>query len=377
MKKTFTLGSFILALLLAVAISGSAQNIYWGAGQGFENVNGGHINSTSSLIPAGPAADTADWGTIWILYQAYRTASSPAVCAAYGAGHIRFPKLAVGVEPWASTPDLGFGVNTISFVNASTTAGKVFTLQYTTGQYNDTAAYAVQAATWTTFAKFKISASCKDTTITLNQLSARRIRFFSDTSTLAYQTDFDSVLITSVNTITPVTFGGINAIASNGSIKVNWSIQTATNTQEYIVERSGDGKSFESIGTLGANGAANYNWIDNAPLGGTNFYKVEAIGVSGEIQYSTVVSASLNNDLTPQVVVAPNPVRTGQFNLELENFAKGNYTLSIYSTSGQQILSSVISHPGGTSSQPITLPAVAKGLYNVHIGNFNKTIVVE
>jgi hypothetical protein len=175
----------------------------------------------------------------------------------------------------------------------------------------------------------------------------------------------------------PVTFGGISAIASNGVVKVNWSILTEIDTKEYIVERSGDGVNFSSIGSLGANGVSNYNWLDNAPLSGNNFYRVKSVDNTGSINYSTTVEVNPGSNGSAQVIIAPNPVTNRQFNLQLNSLAQGDYALTIYSTSGQQVLSSVVSHPGGSSSRTITLPAIAKGLYNVHIGTFNKTIVVE
>jgi len=390
MKKFFTLTVFTLLFCLVVSTKLKAQavnQLYWA--EGFDSSTS-TISSSAPLVAGTTSTAVGYWAAlpsgVWYVYGTYHTTGTSCGTVTepsgsgitIGTGHLRMSK---NIDPtagnpsdsaWFVTPAVSYGIQEFHFVrNEASRSYKI----YWTADTGAVTSNGVPTVWNLAVAIPSTTTTCVDTAIIIAQKTATRIKVLSGKADLNY--DVDSIWETSVLTIVPVTFGGINAIASNGVIKVNWNIQTATNTKEYIVERSGDGKDFESIGTLGANGAANYNWIDNAPLSGTNFYKIEAVGIAGDIQYSTVVDASLGNDLPQQVVVAPNPVTNGQFNLELENFAKGDYTLGIYSTSGQQILSSVISHPGGTSSQPITLPAVAKGLYNVHIGSFNKTIVVE
>jgi len=382
MKKTFTLGSLILTLLLAVTISVNAQNIYWGGSEGFNNRSKTVVTTSSFVAPGGANfngvfLDTLGSGT-WMLYNAYSASPTAACSPTPGGFDIRFPKQIATM--WASTPDLAFGINTVQFYNGSNSTGKVFTLQYTTGQYADNDTTSANGATWIQFAKFKVAACPGDTTVTLNNASARRVRWYID-STAAYQTDLDSVTITSTSTIVPVNFSGISANYNSGVVKISWNNATEINTSNYQIERSVDGKNFASIGTTKAINVRSYTWYDNSPVSGNNFYRIKAIDANGAFTYSSIIRVSSTNTLQG-IVIAPNPVRGKNLSLQLNNLAKGNYTLNIFNSASQRVFSSTVSHAGGNSVQTLSLPAsVTKGLYNVHVTNgtvsFNKTIIVE
>jgi hypothetical protein len=382
MKKYFTRYGFFLFAVLLGSTSLKAQFTYWGQGEGFENVNLGNINSSSTLAPNPAAPDTADQGEIWTLFECYRTSSTPGPCAGFGAGHIRFLKELDGTEPWIATPDLGFGVNQISVGSNTTTTGKVFTLQYTTAQLDDQDFAGVTAANWLTFAKFKVAA-CGDTTITLNMPTARRIRFLDDTSIVGvgYQVDLDSVLITSTSGTVAVKFSGISANLNNNIVRVSWSDATEINTSSFEVQRSTDGVNFTTIGSLKATNASSYAMFDNSPSAGTNFYRIRSIGNNGSLIYSTIVR--INAAYKEQgIAIAPNPVVGKNFNLQLNNLAKGNYAIEVFNNGSQKIFSGSVSHPGGNTVQQIALPAtLTRGLYNVHVTDgvtsFTKSIIVE
>ncbi len=207
---------------------------------------------------------------------------------------------------------------------------------------------------------------------------------YSDAAVNIYQIQVVGATVsTTPSDFLPVTFGGISATATNGVVKVGWSILTSTNTKEYVVERSSNGKDFSAIGTLNANGASNYSWIDAAPLAGTGFYKVEAVDLSGSIDYSTIVSANSAGSSVASITVAPNPVTNGQFTLGLNNLSAGTYNLSVYSNAGQEVYSTSVANTGGNFSKTIVLPAAAsaKGIYSVRVSNgatsLTKNIVVE
>jgi hypothetical protein len=45
---------------------------------------------------------------------------------------------------------------------------------------------------------------------------------------------------------------------------------------------------------------------DPTPLGGSNYYRIKTIDLSGDITYSRVVSVDI--DGRPDIIIAPNPV---------------------------------------------------------------------
>jgi hypothetical protein len=83
-----------------------------------------------------------------------------------------------------------------------------------------------------------------------------------------------------------------------------------------------------------------------------------------------------------ELVVAPNPVKGKVINLQLSNYERGVYAVSVYNGSGTKVYSSSFNHTGGSASQSLQLPAGTKpGVYTLQLLNggkvVSKSIVVE
>ena len=77
-------------------------------------------------------------------------------------------------------------------------------------------------------------------------------------------------------------------------------------------------------------------------------------------------------------VVAPNPVKDKNMNIQLTNLDKGIYTIDIIGLSGQKIKSIQVNHDGGSSSFSIQLPsATQQGMYKIAIQNNVLTLVKQ
>ena len=381
MKKFFTLLTAI-GLIFLFQNHLFAQDIYWH--EGFNNsATGSDLNSSSSsanMTTPIPTWDMADSGQ-WCLYGVYRTTGS--ACANYGPGHLRHFKYSSGtyegITTFAVSPVVNYGIATIHFTPVATgTSGKHFVLEWTP----DTSALTTN---WTIFqdSSKTIMSSCLDTSITINQVSAKRIRFrIATNSTAGYQIEYDSVYFLSMNPIpVPVSFSAINANYNNGVVKVSWSNELESSLSAYAIERSTDGSTFSTLGTINAIGAKNYSWIDNAPVSGEDYYRIRAIGNNGTITYSSIVK--VNTLAGPQgIAVVPNPVTTGILNLQLNNLAAGSYEVHLINSAGQVVLNTKILSVGGSSVQSIGLSSsIAKGIYTVLVTNgsskFTAEVVVE
>lgn len=193
-------------------------------------------------------------------------------------------------------------------------------------------------------------------------------------------TAFSSFIVANAAAL-PVKFSGVNAQAINNTVKLNWKIATEINTAYYQVERSADGKLFESIGSVVANNAGSYNWIDNAPAKTTAYYRIKAVDKDGSFMYSTIVVVNLNSKAV-ELTVAPNPVRDRNVKVQMANFEKGNYTLRVIANNGQVVYQSVMVNDGGIVAKTLQLPAgIATGIYRLQVSNgstqVTKNLIVE
>jgi len=119
----------------------------------------------------------------------------------------------------------------------------------------------------------------------------------------------NSSLITIIQGL-PVTISAFNATAVGTNVLTNWHTENELNTSYFIIQHGTDGTSFKDIGTIKAigNGANSYQFMDNKPADGINYYRLESIDKDGAISFSKVISVSLTtNDL--QLTIYPNPSR--------------------------------------------------------------------
>lgn len=90
---------------------------------------------------------------------------------------------------------------------------------------------------------------------------------------------------------------------------ITWQTGSETNTREFVVERSIDGRFFSTIAIVAAIGSnSTYGLEDNNPAKGINYYRLKIIDKDGSFEYSDVKKISLSQILA---YLAPNPVAIG------------------------------------------------------------------
>ncbi len=185
-------------------------------------------------------------------------------------------------------------------------------------------------------------------------------------------------------TTLPLAINNIKAFEKGNAIAVEWSNSSETNVERYEVERSADGRNFTKAATVSAkanNGSAvNYQWIDNNPLGSTNYYRIKVLA-AGDNKYSSIVKVNLQKGTT-YISLYPNPVKGESVQLQLSNLAKGQYTIKMYNSAGQQVYQRSLQHNGGSASETISLGnALPSGSYVLRLTgtdiDLNQRIIIE
>ena len=368
MKKIILRSLLIVSAFLAA--EAKAQDIYWR--EGFDGTN--TISGTNPLTSGGPnnyyaQADQSQGD--WYFHNTYRTTGTP--CPTYGSQHLRMLQNTTDT-PYFVLPIVDFGVNEVHFTRSanSGTAG-ARTRRVSVFVRADTIAnLSPYAATgWVRIGFAPASDNfCVDTFITIPPPYNTTTRRVAIGSSQAANTDIDSIYLVSAMPITtPVKFNGISASFLNGNVKVLWSNETEVNTLRYEIERSADGRNFTQVGSVNATNIRSYSFMDNSPLTGTNFYRIKGVDRDGKLTLSSVVRVNTAKGIQ-QVVVSPNPVENHVLNLQLANFAPGNYTLSLYNAGGQVVFSKTMRNEGSSSSESVLLPSiVSPGVYTLQLSN--------
>ena len=101
--------------------------------------------------------------------------------------------------------------------------------------------------------------------------------------------------------------------ATGNRVQLNWQTAQETGTDYFEVERSLDGKSFNtSIRRMTAAGNSttplDYQTYDNAPAQGVNYYRLKMVDVSGKYAYSEVRTVNFDGAVR-SYTLTPNPAK--------------------------------------------------------------------
>ncbi|MFP5041367.1 T9SS type A sorting domain-containing protein [Parasediminibacterium sp. JCM 36343] len=178
----------------------------------------------------------------------------------------------------------------------------------------------------------------------------------------------------------PLKLISFSAKQSNNVVTLQWQTANEVNTQSFTIERSSDGKTFTTIGTVPANGSGNstYSFTDITPLQGMeNFYRLKMIDKDGSFTYSKIVEVqlSINNY---QLSITPNPAK-GNAVLHFKQTVS-LASIAVYNSVGQRVLAKEID---GSTYSSYTLPIhqLSAGTYTVTVhtkeADYNSKLVVE
>lgn len=140
----------------------------------------------------------------------------------------------------------------------------------------------------------------------------------------------------------PVELLSFDASTEKAGVRLRWTTATELNNDFFSLERSLDNQYFTVLAT--EKGAGNsdqlrsYQFLDNLPFFGTNYYRLRQTDFDGQFRYSAVVEVNWG-DLDELVWVYPNPV--GQELRLVLPAATEPYRavpLQLYSLTGQVLL---------------------------------------
>jgi hypothetical protein len=145
----------------------------------------------------------------------------------------------------------------------------------------------------------------------------------------------------------PVELISFEAKQQELSVIVEWATAAELNNDYFLIERSSDANTFEEIGRVSGNGNSSftnyYEFEDNYPLEGVNYYRLKQVDYDFNFEYSKIIAVTYNEALTfgekKDFTVFPNPYNFGDLNLILHHF-NSNEPLSISFTNvfGEQAI---------------------------------------
>lgn len=166
----------------------------------------------------------------------------------------------------------------------------------------------------------------------------------------------------SIIPLLPIELTDFNLENINNKVKLSWLSATEINQDKFEIERSADGINFQTIGSLnsksiGGNSSESiaYDFIDESPLNGYNYYRLKAIDFDGVYQYSDLKVIQIKK-AQKNLMVYPNPAHE---QLTIDNI-NSNSTLELINIQGQILWQTHISE---SQSYQLSLTNFPSGFY--------------
>lgn len=163
-------------------------------------------------------------------------------------------------------------------------------------------------------------------------------------------------------TIVPIKLSSFTAQNNNTTNLLLWTTENETNNKHFEIQRSTDGINFKQIGIVNAVGnstvATNYNFTDNAPTNGINYYRLKQVDVDGTFTFSYIVK--VKNTKLGSITIYPNPAS----NVLYVDGVKNNTAYSITNLLGQIVVSGLYDN-----SKPIAINKLQSATYFLKLNN--------
>jgi hypothetical protein len=166
----------------------------------------------------------------------------------------------------------------------------------------------------------------------------------------------------------PINLLSFEAVKQTKKVLLQWITDNESNADKYIVERSADGITYVSIGTVLAYNSAtrnNYNFTDLQPLPGLNLYRLRMTDKDGSFKNSPIRKVNFDN-AGDDIAVYPNPVVQGK--LFIASSSNCNAAI-LFDAAGKTIKTYTLSGRNNT----LDMSGIAKGTYQLKIFTENST----
>jgi len=179
--------------------------------------------------------------------------------------------------------------------------------------------------------------------------------------------------------ILPIELSKFEAKCYNGRVNLWWSTESETNNEAFIVERSTNAVDFIEIARIGGSmnsiETINYQYTDDDPGNGDNYYRLVQIDSNGTRNHSEIIVAKCqsNKHDEMQVEAFPNPFDE-ELTVSLYNFDGQNTTIEIIDMLGKTVKSIPVQNPSNYHEIRIDLNGIPKAAYNIRVSTSEKII---
>ncbi len=175
----------------------------------------------------------------------------------------------------------------------------------------------------------------------------------------------------------PVHILYIKGKAFNRNAVIEWSTSGEIDNDYFDIERSVNGIEFSKIGRVKGSGNTSmqrtYQYTDEGPLTGTNYYRVKQVDANLDFKYSGIVSVQISDPLIG-VSLSPNPA-TNLLHLKINSLDAEEFDMNVIDQHGKVYKSNSLKCNKGENNFTIAIEDLPKGLYYIKLSGKNNQSV--
>jgi len=179
------------------------------------------------------------------------------------------------------------------------------------------------------------------------------------------------------NVALPVKLHHIQAsIFDDASSMIRWSVEDEKNIQFYEIQRSSDGIHFTDVKSIAATHegySGSYQYIDHFTSNEIVYYRIEIVEADGSKSFSKSVHVETKNDA---LTISTYTIPLGYFTVYPNTNATG-FMLSIFDTTGKNILDNATSIQDNRSALRIEIQNLKPGIYFIKALTSNGETIVK
>ena len=162
----------------------------------------------------------------------------------------------------------------------------------------------------------------------------------------------------------PISISSFFAKRSTNKVSLSWTTVYEQNAKEFEIQRSSDGKTFETIGVLNATNKATgstYSYTDMSNSKTTLQYRLKLVDLDGSYKYSEIRSVKGLGMLT-ELNIFPNP-SFGETKVTISDITEGT-EVQVMDNAGR-----IIKTISMSNTNNVTINNLQKGMYMIRIIN--------
>ncbi len=165
--------------------------------------------------------------------------------------------------------------------------------------------------------------------------------------------------------VVPVELTSFTGLAKDKSIQLDWATASETNNDFFLLEKRNADGSYSTIAKV--EGAGNslkelgYNYIDQRPSIGTNYYRLSQNDFNGDQEVIKEIAVDYFSQLA--IDISPNPLSGDVLQLQSVTDKKGDLTIEIFDLNGKTVYQSEDKIDIGKQQSDLDLSDLPSGLY--------------